>query len=440
MNKLHFIGIKGSGMSALALICHDLGFDVQGSDVPQTLFTQKKLEERHIPIFEFNEENITEDRDVIIGASFDENHVEVKKVLSNPKIKYWYYYDYLSKLINEHISISVAGSHGKTTTTGMLQTLLNAQTSTGYLIGDGNGQLFKESEYFVVESCEYKDHFHYYHPDYAIITNIDLDHVDYFKSEEQYLQSFQTFVNQVKKGVVLYGDDDDIRKLNVSHLQVFYYGLDPHDDINAQNIEIDQHQTHFDLWIKQELWGRYHVDFVGLHNLKNLLSTIGIGVMLNFDRQMIVDHINDFKGVNRRFVVEEFPHHVYIDDYAHHPTEIKVTIEAARLRFPNHKIVVVYKPDRVSRIQYFEKGFREALLTADSAYVLDFPKEAYKENPDYNLERFLEAMGTEITYLDNSMDGVVQLSQEGDAVYLFVSPKDIYKFKDMLKEHFKDLS
>ena len=440
MNKLHFIGIKGSGMSALALICQDLGYEVVGSDVPQVLFTQKKLEERNIPIFEFSAENIKGDADVIIGASFDENHPEVKATLENKTIQHWYYYDYLAKLINEHVSISVAGSHGKTTTTGMLQTLLNANAQAGYLIGDGNGQLFKESKYFVVESCEYKDHFLNYTPDYAIITNIDLDHVDYFRDIDHYFESFQKFVHQVKKGAALFGDDELILQLDTKDLDVLTYGLNPTNDIYATNIEIDAHQTHFDLIIKDENKGRMVVDFVGLHNLCNLLSTVAIATMLKFNDQQILKHLNDFRGVNRRFVVEEFEQHVYIDDYAHHPTEIRVTIDAARLRFPESKIVIVYKPDRVSRIQYFEKGFKEALETADKAYVLDFPAQAYQENPEYSLEKFLGAMGSAITYLSDDQEGVQQLAIEKEAVYLFVSPKDIYKFKDKLKEHFGDLS
>ena len=440
MNKLYFIGIKGSGMSALALICQDLGYEVSGSDVPQVLFTQKKLEERNIPIFEFSSDNIKGDADVIIGASFDETHAEVAAVFTNPQIKYWYYYDYLAKLISEHVSISVAGSHGKTTTTGMLQTLLNANASTGYLIGDGNGQLFQESEYFVVESCEYKDHFLHYEPDYAIITNIDLDHVDYFKDIDQYFDSFQQFVKQVKKGAVLYGDDPLIQKLDTHNLKVLYYGLNESNDVYASNIEIDAHQTHFDLVIQTQNKGRMFVNFVGLHNLKNLLGSVAIAIQLGFSDELIKDHINDFKGVNRRFVVEEFENHVYIDDYAHHPTEIKVTIEAARLRFPESKIVVVYKPDRVSRIQYFEEAFKEALETADRAFVLDFPKDAYKENPEYSLEKFLKAMGNKITYLFDNELGIETLAKEEEAVYLFVSPKDIYKFKDKLKEHLGDLS
>lgn len=438
MNKLHFIGIKGSGMSALALICHDLGMDVVGSDVDQPLFTQKKLEERGIKILPFSASNISDERDVIIGASFDVSHPEVKATLENKNIRHWYYYDYLAKLISEHISISVAGSHGKTTTTGMLQTLLNSNSKTGYLIGDGNGQLFRESDYFVVESCEYKDHFHYYHPNYAIITSIDLDHVDYFKSEQQYFDSFQTFVDQVKEGVVLCGDDEKIRQLDTKGLKRIYYGLNPNNDLRAENIIVDAHQTHFDLVYQDVKWGRYDVDFVGQHNLSNLLSTIGIAIMLGFEKEMITQHINDFKGVNRRFVIEEFEKHVYIDDYAHHPTEISVTIDAARQRFPNQKIVVIYKPDRVSRIQYFEEAFKKALLKADKAYVLDFPKEAYKENPSYSIEKFLGKEADQITFLENNEEGAKQLAQEGEAIYLFVSPKDIYKFKDLLKEHFND--
>lgn len=437
--KIHFIGIKGSGMSSLALICKSLGYEVTGSDVDFFIFTQKELEEHEIPIYSFDAKNIKDNMSVVIGNAFDASNLEVKEALANKTVDAVYYYEFLGRLIDQYESISVAGTHGKTTSTSMIKSLLVPYKKTGYLIGDGTGVLLKNSELFVVESCEFQDHFLNYHPDYALITNIDLDHVDYFKSLEQYIQSFQTFVNQVKKGVVLFGDDNNVRKLSTHELKVLYYGLSYENDIYPRNLEEVNHQSHFNLIVCNEDWGTVTVDFIARHNLCNLLGSIGIAHLVGVPRKMILEHISDFKGTHRRFNVEDFGERVYIDDYAHHPTEIRVTIEACRLRFDNKRVVIVYKPDRVSRTQYFETEFREALLTADAAYVIDFPPTAFKEDPSYSMDKFLRGLGEEVIYLSDDLNGVSKLAENGDAIYLFVSTKDVYKYKDKLKEFFKDL-
>lgn len=436
--KIHFIGIKGSGMSSLALICQSLGYEVTGSDVDFFIFTQKELEKHNIPVLSFDKSNIQDNISVVIGNAFDDTNPEVKEALSNDTVDAVYYYEFLGRLISQYESISVAGTHGKTTSTSMIKSLLLPYKTTGYLIGDGTGVLSKDSELFVVESCEFQDHFLYYHPDYALITNIDLDHVDYFKSLDQYIQSFQTFVNQVKKGVVLFGDDDNVRKLNTTNLKTLYYGLSDKNDIYPKNLEEVNHQSHFNLVVDNEDWGRITVDFIARHNLCNLLGSIGIAYMVGVPKELILEHISDFKGTHRRFNVEDYGNHIYIDDYAHHPTEIRVTIEACRLRFDDKRVVIVYKPDRVSRTQYFEKEFREALLTADAAYVIDFPPTAFKEDPSYSMEKFLKGLGDDIIYLSDDLEGVTKLAENGDAVYLFVSTKDVYKYKDKLKAFFKD--
>ncbi len=177
-NLHHFIGIKGSGMSSLALISKSLGYDVQGSDVDNYIFTQKALIEAGIPVLSFSQDNIKDNMTIIIGNSFDERNIEVQAIASNKTLTVYRYYEFLAKIMKEHISISVAGSHGKTTTTGMLTKLLSAMKATGYLIGDGTGQLKEDSDYFVVESCEYKGTVLNYSPEYGIIKNIDLGYFD----------------------------------------------------------------------------------------------------------------------------------------------------------------------------------------------------------------------------------------------------------------------
>lgn len=432
--KLHFIGIKGSGMSSLALIAKDLGYEVTGSDVDNFIFTQKALENAEINCLSFSKDNIQDNMTVVIGNSFDERNIEVVEALANPSVKTMRYYDFLSEVMGRQIAISVAGSHGKTTTTGMLKALLTPMKKTGYLIGDGTGKLAADDDVFVVESCEYKDTFLNYHPDYAVITNIDLDHVDYFKSLDQYIASFQTFVNQTKQGVVLCGDDENIKHIVTGDLRVLRYGFIEGNDVLAINVVEENHQTTFNLVIDGQDWGQVTLNFVGKHNVLNMLASIAMAHMLGESKAMILEHVNDFKGQHRRFIVEDYDDFIYIDDYAHHPTEIKVTIEAARARFKNHKIVLVYKPDRLSRAQYFENEFKEAMATADKAYMTHFYAGARAvEDIAYDIYDFQRALG-DVAILSEDLQGAKILSNEGPAVYLFVSTKDVYLFKDMLKK------
>ncbi len=432
--KLHFIGIKGSGMSSLALIAKSLGYTVQGSDVDNFIFTQTALVEAEIPVLSFSKDNIEDNSTAIIGNSFDERNEEVVEALANPTVTTFRYYEFLSKIMQDYVSVSVAGSHGKTTTTGMLTKLLSAMKSTGYLIGDGTGTLKEDSDYFVVESCEYKDTFLNYSPDYAIITNIDLDHVDYFKSMDQYVHSFQTFINQVKKGVVLCGDDEYLPKLDADGLARLTYGFGDANDVKAINLVEENHTTAFDLVVQGESWGNVTLNFVGRHNVLNMLASIAMAHMLSESKEMILEHIHDFKGQHRRFVVEDFGDYVYIDDYAHHPTEIRLTLEAARTQFRDKKLVLVYKPDRLSRAEYFEKEFKEAMDTADVAYMTHFYSGAKAvEDLDYDIYDFQKALGN-VKILTEDEEGAQTVAQEGPAVYLFVSTKDVYLFKDMLKK------
>lgn len=172
----HFIGIKGAGMSSLAQIMKRLGYEVQGSDVEKHFFTEEGLIELNIPIYPFDENNIKENLIIIRGATFKDDHPEVKKAIELD-LTIYSYAEMVGILTKKFKTITVAGCHGKTTTTSMLAHLLTDLKGANYLIGDGTGYAAKENEYFVLEACEYQRHFLEYSPTYAIITNIDLDHV-----------------------------------------------------------------------------------------------------------------------------------------------------------------------------------------------------------------------------------------------------------------------
>ncbi|MCI9293263.1 MAG: UDP-N-acetylmuramate--L-alanine ligase [Erysipelotrichaceae bacterium] len=430
--RYHFIGIKGSGMASLATILKDQGEDVQGSDIEKYIFTQKPLEERHIPILPFAKENVPQNAVVIIGNAFDEDHEEVKQARSMSSVTCYRYHEYLGKLMENYCSISVAGTHGKTTTTGMLAHVMSLTQPCGYLIGDGSGSMPKNAHYFVVESCEYQRHFLAYHPDYAIITNMELDHVDYYHDMDDYRHAFQTFANQVKKGVVLFGDDKEVRNLSVD-IDHLYYGLNDNNDVQAKNIVTDPKGMTFDVYKHDQLFGSFRIPFVGKPFLWNSLGVIAVGIMEGMDVKTLQEALSTFQGVKRRFHEEVQGENVYIDDYAHHPTAISLTIEAAKMKYPNRKVIAIFKPDRFSRIAYFLHEFAKALDQADDVFLCEFPNNAKKENGVEVTIQDLCDLSKKAKVIKEDEEGAAILAKQSPAVYLFMSSKDIYKLKNIVK-------
>lgn len=428
----HFIGIKGSGMASLAAIMADRGEEVQGSDIEKYIFTQQPLEDRGIKILPFHEDNIPEQSIVIIGNAFDESHVEVKKARSMSSVTCYRYHEFLGKLVDDYCSISVAGTHGKTTTTGMLSHVMSYAGSCGYLVGDGTGAMPKDATYFVLESCEYQRHFLAYHPQYAIITNIELDHVDYYHDMDDYRNAFEAFANQVKKGIVLFGDDEEVRNLKVKRNHL-YYGLEEHNDVQAINVKQGPDGMSFDVLYKKTLFGSFKLPFVGKPFLWNSLGVIAVGIMEGMQADVLEEALASFHGVKRRFSEEVSNGNVYIDDYAHHPTAVRLTIDAARTKYPDQKIIAIFKPDRFSRIAYFMEEFASSLDTADEVYLCEFPENAKKEDGiDISIKDLCELTQKGVVISEDE-SGAKLLADRGPAVYLFMSSKDIYKLKNIVK-------
>lgn len=429
----YFIGIKGTGMAALAILLNKLGHEVSGCDLEKHFFTENSLIERKIKIESFEDAVIPNNSTVIIGNAFLEDFPLVVNARNNKTVKCFRYHEYLGKFMADYKTICISGSHGKTTTTGMMASVMK-KFNSGYLIGDGSGDIGKGSKYFCVEADEYRRHFLAYHPDYAIITNIDLDHVDYFKDDEDYSNAYKEYIRQIKKAVMIYGDDEKTRLLNPD-CEHYWYGENDNDDLQAKNlIETTKNMT-FDLYFKNQFVYKFTLPFVGKHLLWNALSVIGIALLEGISPEDIEEGLKNFKGVKRRFVVEEINDSVFIDDYAHHPTEVSLTIDAAKKRYPNKKLVAIFKPHRVSRLFRFAGDFAEALKKADEVYLCDFTSIDDKE----------DGIDIDITYLQNmipdsyvigeSEKDALLLSKESPAVFLFMSSKDIYPLANMLKRY-----
>lgn len=430
----HFIGIKGTGMAALACILHDEHKEVRGSDIEKYIFTQDGLEERGIQILPFDANNIQDHDTVIVGLSFDASHPEVQAALANPTVKTYYYNEYLGHLLDSYQSICVAGTHGKSTTTGILASVLKNYAPTAYLIGDGHGYMPEQAQYFILESCEFQRHFLAYRPQYAIVTNIELDHIDYYKDMDDYMDAFQSFINQVQKRVIICGDDPYLSKLKYNVAKTTY-GLEEGNDFQAIHVVQNEAGIEYDVLYNGEILTHVSLEEVGYPFLINSLGSFALTYMLGMDAKEIVTGLQSYQGIARRFVVEEVKDSVLVDDYAHHPTAIRYMIEAVRNKYPDKKIVALYKPDRYSRLQYFLDDFAASMNTADQVCLLDFPKNAKREDDSITvtIQDLLDRCPNSIL-LDVDRESADVLYEMAPAAFVFMSSKDIYLLKDFLKE------
>ncbi|MBM6930524.1 UDP-N-acetylmuramate--alanine ligase [[Clostridium] spiroforme] len=427
----YFIGIKGSGMAPLATILYELGHEVAGSDIDKYIFIEEELRKRNIPIYSFNKDNIKDGYHVIIGNAFDETNVEVQAALANPHVTCTRYYDFLGDFMKNYISIAIAGTHGKTTTTGMAYHLFENFDKTSVLIGDGTGHGMKDSKYFIAETCEFQDHFLHYYPNYAIINNIELDHVDYFGNLDRYIESFEKFANQVQDTVIVWGDDPNIKKIHFDK-RVIRFGLNEDNDVRAVNVLDTPQGLSFDVYIHKELFGHFNIPLYGHHMLYNSLAIITLGYLEDMSYEYILERLQTFEGTKRRYTVQEIGHNIYVDDYAHHPTAIRYVIEATRVRYPGKEIVAVFQPDRFSRGARFAKEFAFEMEKADHPYFCPFPENAKHEDgidiDIYDIAQY--APRAKVIRQDDS--GIEELMQYDNCVFLFMSSKDIYKFEEKL--------
>lgn len=428
----YFIGIKGAGMASLACMLKDLGHEVMGSDIDKHIFTEEQLHQHQIPILSFHPDNIKDHYHVIVGNAFDDDFPEVVAALNNNTVTTQRYHEFLGHLMSQYCSYGVAGSHGKTTTTAMLSAMLKANYQTGFLIGDGTGFLAKDTTDLVVEACEYRRHFLAYRPDFAIITNADIDHVDYFKDEDDYISAYNEFVLGVKDTVVIFGDNPQARKIIVpgKHL---YYGEKPDNDVQAVNIVETPEMMSFDVCYQGTLFGHFSLPFVGRHLLWNSLAVITIGIIKGLTPQQIADGLHQFKGAKRRFVIETKKDSVFIDDYAHHPTEVKVTLAAAKTKYPDKKIVAIFKPHRVSRVYYFAKQFKAALSQADVVYLCPFTSiDDQEDGIDIDIG-YLQRLIPGSIVVDDDEESAEKIAMNAPACFVFMSSKDIYGLAQRVK-------
>ncbi|NRD76149.1 UDP-N-acetylmuramate--L-alanine ligase [Bacillus sp. BRMEA1] len=425
MTIYHFVGIKGSGMSALAQVLHDMKFQVQGSDVEKRFFTQIALEQSGITILPFQKENIKPGMTIIAGNAFPDTHEEIQEAmkLGLPIVRY---HRFLGDFMQNFTSIAVTGAHGKTSTTGLLAHVISGAKPTSFLIGDGTGKGEEGAEYFVFEACEYRRHFLSYFPDYAIMTNIDFDHPDYFANIDDVFSAFQEMALQVKKGIFACGDDEQLQKIQAK-VPVLFYGFGEENDYQAKNVVKTTHGTSFDVFIRNNFYNTFSIPTFGDHNVLNALAVIGLCHYEEIDVEVVKNRLTTFQGVKRRFSEKKLGEQILIDDYAHHPTEIRATIDAAKQKYPEREIVAVFQPHTFSRTQAFLEDFAASLRLADKAYLCEIFGSAREKNGKLSIHDLQDRVeGSEII----SEEDTSILKKHENSVILFMGAGDIQKYQE----------
>ena len=374
--KYFFAGIEGSGMAALASMLHDSGNYVTGCDDAKVYsFTLEELDKRNIKVYK-NADALEKDMVYVYSSAIHSDHYSYKKA-KELGCKMYEYYEMIGELTKKYDTICISGTHGKTTTTAMLSNIFKNTIVTNYLIGDGTGVIDKDSNKFIVESCEFNRHLLNYYPKYTIITNIFYDHVDCYKNIDEIVETFQTFVNQTEKMVIACGDNENVRKLKSD--KIVYYGFNDDNDVKGVIKELRSDGSSFDVYINGEFFGNFNLNIFGKHMIENALACIYMSYLEGISLEDITKYLNEFHGAKRRFSEETVGDVVLVDDYAHHPNEVATVLKTARQKYPDKELVPVLIPYTISRTEAFYQDFAEVLKEADKVYVTDI--EPARENP-----------------------------------------------------------
>ncbi|MBN2259384.1 MAG: UDP-N-acetylmuramate--L-alanine ligase [Clostridiales bacterium] len=451
LKHVHLVGIGGIGVSALAEILLNKDIKVSGSDIHSSEIT------RHLEtlganiIYEHSGENINSDIDLLVYTSaVNDSNPELKKAkeLSIPLMSRSEMQGLIMK--DFKFSIAIAGAHGKTTTTSMTSVIFNhTEIDPTVLIGavvpeiGGNAKIGK-GNVLITEACEYKENFLDFHYTTAVILNIDEDHLDYFENLNHIVEAFAKFANQLpKKGHLIINNDDYNAKKILSYLTVeniTTYGISNESNYTAKNITYSDLGTpKFDVSFNGELLGRIELSIPGRHNIYNSLAAISISHAYGIEFNIIKESLQQFKGALRRFEFKgNFKGCKIIDDYAHHPNEIKATLEAAK-KIQNKKIIVAFQPHTYTRTKELLNEFSLAFENADEVIITDIY--SARETDDLgihstDLTSLISKTGKKATYFSTfeEVRNYLEMKLDKDTIFFTMGAGDIYKLGELILE------
>jgi UDP-N-acetylmuramate--alanine ligase len=431
MKKIHLIGIGGTGLSAIAHLLLERGYQVSGSDRAASIFTDELVRAGAFVSIGHAAENIRGAHVVVRSSAVTMDNPEViaAETAHIPVLKRS---EFLGELLKDFTSLAVAGTHGKTTTTSMLAwTLADAGYDPSYIIGGvsknlGNNAHAGKGPYFVIEADEYDGMFLGLNPTWAIITNMEHDHPDCYPTPQDYISAFNAFANRIKPngGLLVCGDEPGLLNLRSqvpATAQSFTYGISSENAYSARSLQVEfAGISRFDLTYQ----GKYLIPVImplpGNHNVRNAVAVLGVCHQLGIDLDKAARSLARFSGTGRRFDILGVSQNItVIDDYGHHPTEIRATLQAARSRYPQNRIWAVWQPHTYSRTITLFDDFISAFGDANGVVVTEIYA-ARESNPGFSAGKLVEKMDHPLKHFSPSLDeATVYLEdnvQPGDVV------------------------
>lgn len=446
--RVHFIGIGGAGMSGLARISLSHGIKVSGSDAKDSNVVVALTALGANVQVGHKSENVDGADLVVFSTAISESNPERLRALELgiPLIARA---TALALLMSETKSISVAGTHGKTTTSSMLTVALQATGADpsfaigGTITASGSNAHRGTGDFFVAEADESDGSFIAYHPYGAIITNIEYDHVDFFADESAVFEVFKDFITTIDNdGFLIYcNDDKGSRKLgsSVTNTRTFTYGTSPDSDLVIDQIALlPLGSSGRAIWHGKVL-GKLELNVPGHHNLMNAAAALAAGIVLDQAPSEMIDGLATFKGAGRRFEIKGTINGIrVIDDYGHHPTEIEVTLTAARRFAGDGRLIVVFQPHRYSRTKAFIENFATALDLADEVIVLEIYAASEKPIAGISSEAIVEKMkhGKFIPNFIDAVEAVVKSAKTGDVI-ITLGAGDVSSLAPIIVEELK---
>ncbi len=381
---IHFVGIGGIGMSGLALIMHGMGFQIQGSDISSNKNIER-LKKKKIKIsIGHNKRNINTATVLVISSAIKKNNPEFKegKMKNLPIYKRGEMLGHVSSLTK---NITVVGSHGKTTTTSLIASIFSKTKIDPTIVNGGVLNSFNSSarlgnsNWSILELDESDGSFIEVLPTYSIITNIDREHMDYYKNMENLKNLFKKFLEKVPSfGKSFICLDDKINKQIIKKLKIknyYTYGVNKKSNFNITNISQNKNFSKFDLKIflpgkKKDIIKNIKIPILGIHNIRNATAAVAVSITIGISKKIIKKGLLNFQGVQRRFnKLFSFKGAEFYDDYAHHPTEIREVLNSVREAYKKKKITCIFQPHRISRLKDLKKEFTLSFKKADQVIL-----------------------------------------------------------------------
>jgi len=439
IRTIHFVGIGGIGMSGIAEILAESGVSVSGCDLKPSAATDL-LKSRGIPVVIGHDREHLEGVDlVVVTAAVKGLNDEVDQARRRG-IPILRRAEMLGEIVRGKRGVGIAGTHGKTTTSAMVATVLSEAgldptVLVGGMVGNFGGNAKRgKSDLVVVEADEYDRTFHELHPQIAVVTNIEADHLEYYGSFDAIEEAFRIFAEGVPADGVVIGCVDDApvaSLLEFSSRRTVRYGLSETAEIRAVNISYEARGSRFEVpgigWFKLFIPGE--------HNVRNALAAIAVARELGVDPNTIAQGLAKFLGVDRRFqILGEYSGALIVDDYAHHPTEIRATLDAARRGYPARRLIALFQPHLYSRTRDFADDFARALKTADVAIVA--PIYAAREKPIEGVSaRMIAEAESGIEFLDRSNSEIyneMRRRLEPNDIFITMGAGDVHEIAEML--------